>query len=174
MFYYLFEYLDKFDLPGAGVFQYISFRSAMAVLASLIISLLYGKKIIKYLRKKQIGESIRELGLEGQINKKGTPTMGGLIIIMSLLVSSLLWCDFTTPFIYMPVAALIWFGMIGWIDDRSKIRLKSSNVGLSRSKKLVLQGIFGLFLSIIIFSGGTTPYPENIATFLYIPFFKNF
>src|SRR6187549_3731139 len=91
MLYYLFNYLDKdFDFPGAGVFHYISFRAAMALIFSLIISLLFGKRIIEFIRKKQIGESIRDLGLEGQIQKKGTPTMGGLIIISAILIPTLL------------------------------------------------------------------------------------
>jgi phospho-N-acetylmuramoyl-pentapeptide-transferase len=91
MLYYLFAYLEKMDFPGAGVFEYISFRSAMAVITSLIISLLFGKKIINILKKKQIGESVRNLGLKGQIQKKGTPTMGGMIILASILIPVLLF-----------------------------------------------------------------------------------
>ena len=95
MLYFLFAYLEKLDFPGAGVFEYISFRSAMAVITSLIISLLFGKRIISILKKKQIGESVRNLGLKGQIQKKGTPTMGGLIILASILIPVLLfWSSF--------------------------------------------------------------------------------
>ncbi len=175
MLYLLLQHIDTTEGPLTflRLVQYISFRSSFAFLTAFLISILFGRKIILMLFRNGMRETSREEVDLIVTDKKGTPTMGGLLIILSLLVSSLLWCDFTSPFIYLPVTAVIWFGMIGWIDDRSKIRQKSSNVGLSRPKKLILQGLFGLFLSFIIFSGGTTPYPEDIATFLYIPFFKN-
>src|SRR6188768_50890 len=101
MLYYLFEYLDKLDVPGAGVFQYISFRAGMAAFFSLLITITYGKTLINFLRKKQVGEEIRDLGLEGQMSKKGTPTMGGLIIIAAILVPTLLFAKIDNVYIIL-------------------------------------------------------------------------
>src|SRR3954463_5677664 len=102
MLYYLFQYLDKaFDFPGAGVFQYISFRAAMALIFSLIISLVFGKRIIEFIRRKQIGETIRELGLDGQTAKKGTPTMGGLIIIAAIIIPTLLFAKILNVYVML-------------------------------------------------------------------------
>src|SRR5688500_16343804 len=113
MFYYLFTYLDKsFDLPGAGVFQYISFRAAMTLIFSLVISLLFGKRIIGYIRKKQIGESIRELGLEGQAQKAGTPTMGGLIILAAIIIPTVLFARLDNVYILLMLITTVWLGII--------------------------------------------------------------
>ncbi len=106
-------------------------------------------------------------------DKKGTPTMGGLLIIFSFLLSCILWCDISSVFIFMPMAAAAWFGMIGYVDDKAKIRQSASDVGLSRSKKLVFQGLFGVILAFVLYSGLTTPFPQDIITNLYIPFFKS-
>ena len=134
MLYYLFDWLDKaFDFPGAGVFQYISFRTAMAVITSLIITVIFGKPLIKYLKKKQIGETVRDLGLEGQKQKEGTPTMGGIIIFISVMVSSILFARlnllvFVALFVYASLTAL------GFADDYTKI-VKKNSKGVSGKVK---------------------------------------
>src|SRR4030066_1290733 len=117
MMYYLFAYLDKFDVPGAGMFQYISFRSAVTVIASLVISLFIGKNIIRILQQKQIGETVRDLGLEGQLSKKGTPTMGGLIILASILIPVILFGDLLNIYVILMLFITIWLGFTGFIDD---------------------------------------------------------
>ena len=114
MLIYLFEYLDSIGFPGAGVFQYISFRSASAVIASLIISLIFGKSIINYLHKKQIGESVRDLGLEGQVQKQGTPTMGGIIILASILIPVLLFADLENIYIQLMLVTTVWLEWWGF------------------------------------------------------------
>ncbi len=115
MFYYLFDFLDKqFDFPGAGVFQYISFRAALSLIFSLIITLFLGKRIIAFLQKKQIGESIRDLGLEGQLSKKGTPTMGGLMILGGIIIPTLLFAKLNNVYIILMIASTIWLGLIGF------------------------------------------------------------
>ncbi|MBC8047419.1 MAG: phospho-N-acetylmuramoyl-pentapeptide-transferase, partial [Fimbriimonadaceae bacterium] len=114
MLYYLFKWLEKeFDIPGAGLFEFLSFRAAMAVLLSLIISIVYGKRIIKYLQKKQIGESVRDLGLEGQLSKKGTPTMGGIIILLALIIPTILFAVILIIYVILMLTVTIWRGGIG-------------------------------------------------------------
>ena len=117
MLYYLFTFLDKYDVPGAGMFQYISFRAALAFILSLFIATWFGNRMIHYLQRKQIGESIRNLGLEGQMQKKGTPTMGGVIIILALLVPTLLFADLLNVYIVLMFITALWTGCIGFIDD---------------------------------------------------------
>lgn len=115
MLYYLFTYLDKaFDLPGAQVFQYISFRAGAAVLTSLLITLVFGKRWINYLNKKQVGETVRDLGLEGQIEKQGTPTMGGLIIIAAIVIPALLFTKLDNTYIILMIFTTVWLGGIGF------------------------------------------------------------
>src|SRR5687768_10422468 len=121
MLYYLFEYLDRLDVPGAGVFQYISFRAGMAAFLSLLITIMFGKNLINFLRRKQVGEDIRDLGLEGQIQKKGTPTMGGLIIIAAILVPTLLLAKLDNVYVILLVIATVWLGVIGFLDDYIKV-----------------------------------------------------
>src|SRR5690554_1639679 len=117
MLYYLFNYLDSFDIPGAGVFHYISFRSGMALIVSLIISVLFGNKLIGMLRKMQMGEQVRDLGLEGQKEKEGTPTMGGLIILGAILVPTLLFAKLTNVYVITMIIATVWLGGIGCLDS---------------------------------------------------------
>src|SRR5690554_6168329 len=118
MLYYLFDYLrEQFSLSGAGLFQYITFRAGMAVLFSLLITMVFGKVLIRFLKKKQIGETVRDLGLEGENAKKGTPTMGGLIIIGGILIPTLLFAQVHNIYIIMMVLATVWLGVIGFIDD---------------------------------------------------------
>ena len=150
MLTYLFEYLDKFDFPGAGLFQYITFRSALAVIISLLITTIYGKKFISYLRKKQIGESVRELGLEGQIQKKGTPTMGGIIIIFATLIPVLLLAKLNNIYIILLIITTLWMGTIGFIDDYIKV-FKKNKEGLKGWFKVFGQIGLGLIVGTILF-----------------------
>jgi phospho-N-acetylmuramoyl-pentapeptide-transferase len=151
MFYYLFDWLDKtFNIPGTGVFQYISFRTAMAALVSLFMSLIIGKYLIKYLKKKQIGEDIRDLGLDGQMQKKGTPTMGGIIILLSILVPVLLFNKLDNIYIILMIVTTIWLGLLGFIDDYIKVAKKNKG-GISSKVKLIGQSILGLFIGLVLF-----------------------
>ena len=122
MFYQLFEYLgDKYDLAGAGLFQYISFRAGMATVLSLLITVAFGKRLISFLQKKQIGEKIRDLGLEGQKEKAGTPTMGGLIIILGIVLPTLFFARLDNVYIILLLVTTIWMGIIGFTDDYIKV-----------------------------------------------------
>lgn len=150
MFFYLFKYLDKLDVPGAGMFQYISFRSGIAVITSLIISMLFGKKIILYLQKKQIGETIRDLGLKGQLQKKGTPTMGGVIILASILVPTVLFGDVKNIYVILMLITTIWLGLVGFIDDYIKV-FKQNKKGLKGKTKILGQIILGLVVGLTLF-----------------------
>ena len=116
MLYYLFKYLDKLNIPGAGLFSYISFRSAMSVITSLFISILIGKRIIQYLQKRQVGELVRDLGLEGQYQKKGTPSMGGLIILASIVIPTLLFAKLNNVYVLLMLLTTVWLGFIGFVD----------------------------------------------------------
>src|SRR5271169_4093296 len=137
MFYYLFSWLDKnYSIPGAGVFQYITFRMAMAVITSLIITTVYGRRLIDYLRFKQVGETVRNLGLEGQMQKAGTPTMGGLIIILGILVPTLLFARLGNVYVILMLVTTIWLGTIGFIDDYIKI-FKKNKEGLAGRFKII-------------------------------------
>ncbi|HEY1006451.1 MAG TPA: phospho-N-acetylmuramoyl-pentapeptide-transferase [Sphingobacteriaceae bacterium] len=139
MLYYLFTYLDRqFDIPGAGVFQYISFRTAMAVILSLVITTVYGSRLIKYLRYKQVGETVRNLGLEGQMQKQGTPTMGGIIILMGILVPTLLFAKLENIYIILMLITTAWMGVIGFIDDYIKV-FKKDKEGLAGRFKIMGQ-----------------------------------
>ena len=146
MLYYLFTWLDKtYDFPGAGLFQYISFRAAAAVITSLTITLIFGKSIINFLRKKQIGEEIRDLGLEGQLQKKGTPTMGGLIIIAGILVPTLLFAQLKNVYVILVIVTTLWLGFIGFLDDYVKV-FKKNKEGLRKRTKLIGQIILGVIV----------------------------
>ncbi len=150
MLVYLFEYLDRIGFPGAGVFQYISFRSASAVITSLIISMLFGKSIINVLRKKQIGESIRDLGLEGQMQKKGTPTMGGIIIIASILIPILLFGDLENTYVRLMILTTVWLGLVGFTDDYIKV-FKKNKKGLTGKFKILGQVILGIVVGLTLY-----------------------
>jgi phospho-N-acetylmuramoyl-pentapeptide-transferase len=150
MLYYLFEYLkDQFDLPGAGLFQYISFRAGMAIILSLIISMLFGGRIIRSLKRAQIGENIRELGLEGENQKAGTPTMGGLIIIMSIVIPCLLLGKLDNVYIQLMLLVTVWMGIIGFIDDYIKV-FKQNKAGLHGKFKVMGQIGLGLIVALIM------------------------
>jgi len=151
MFYYLFRYLEEsFSIPGAGVFQYTSFRAGMAVIISLIISLIFGKRLIERLRAKQAAETIRQLGLEGENAKKGTPTMGGLIILLAILIPTLLLARLRNIYIILMVVTTVWLGLIGFLDDYIKIYRKNK-AGLAGKFKIVGQVGLGLILGLTLF-----------------------
>ena len=151
MLFYIFQYLDKaFDVPGAGVFQYITFRSALAFILSLLIATIYGKKIINYLRNQQVGETVRELGLEGQTAKAGTPTMGGIIIILATLIPVLLLAKLNNIYIILLIVTTIWMGTIGFIDDYIKI-FKKDKQGLKGVFKVIGQVGLGLIVGTVLY-----------------------
>ena len=151
MLYYLFDYLDKnTDLPGVGLFQFISFRAAMALILSLVISLVFGKKIIRYLQVKQVGETIRDLGLQGQMSKQGTPTMGGLIILSCILLPTLLFAKLHNVYIVALIISTIGLGTIGFLDDYIKV-FKKNKEGLAGRFKVVGQIGVGIFVGMILY-----------------------
>jgi phospho-N-acetylmuramoyl-pentapeptide-transferase len=153
MLYYLFDYLDKFNFPGAGLFDYISFRAAMALITSLIVSVFFGKKIINLLRKQQIGETVRDLGLAGQIEKSGTPTMGGLIILAAILIPTILFAKLHNIYVITMILATIWLGVIGFLDDYIKVFRKNKE-GLAGKSKVVGQIGVGLIVGCILYFSG--------------------
>lgn len=163
MLYYLFEYLHKqYDFPGAGVFQYISFRAAMAVIASLIITLIFGKRIINLLQKKQVGETIRDLGLAGEKQKHGTPTMGGLIILSAIIIPTLLFAKLHNIYVILMLIATVWLGLIGFLDDYIKVFNKDKK-GLAGKFKIAGQIGLGLII------GTTFYFHPDIQTKVEIP-----
>ena len=192
MLYYLFEFLEKeYQLPGAGLFQFMTFRAAMAILCSLLIATVYGKRIILFLQKQQIGESIRDLGLDGQKQKAGTPTMGGLIIIMSTLIPVLLFAKLENIYILLLIVTTIWMGFIGFTDDYIKV-FKKDKQGLKGRFKIMGQVVLGLGVgATLYFHPGVTMKEESSSiitenftvesvegqeiksTSTTVPFFKN-
>ena len=193
MLYHLFTYLDKtFDFPGAGMFNFISFRTGLAFILALILSTTFGRRIIDYLQKKQIGETIRELGLEGQMSKKGTPTMGGVIIIIAILVPTLLLAALNNLYIILMLITTIWMGLIGFLDDYIKVFRKNKE-GLKGRFKIVGQVGLGLIVGLTMYLSpdivirenkeikGETTRVEGVeyakqdvkSTKTTIPFFKN-
>jgi phospho-N-acetylmuramoyl-pentapeptide-transferase len=145
MFYYLYELLNQYNIPGVGMAQYISFRTAGAIILSLIITIVYGKKLIKYLKIKQIGEDVRDLGLEGQLQKKGTPTMGGIIILAGILIPTLLFARIDNIYIILMLVTTIWLGMIGFADDYIKVFRKNKK-GLAGKFKVIGQISLGIMV----------------------------
>ncbi|MCI4443049.1 MAG: phospho-N-acetylmuramoyl-pentapeptide-transferase [Lentimicrobium sp.] len=195
MLYYLFEYLDKtMDIPGAGVFQYITFRSALAFMLSLLLSTIYGKRVVGFLRNQQIGETVRELGLAGQNEKAGTPTMGGLIIIFATLIPVFLFAKLHNIYIVLLIVTTLWMGTIGFIDDYIKI-FKKDKQGLKGIFKVFGQVGLGLIVGSVLYFNPTVTVrtdtsnsdifkvtSENVikqapvyekSTATTIPFFKN-
>ncbi|MDP3359239.1 MAG: phospho-N-acetylmuramoyl-pentapeptide-transferase [Lutibacter sp.] len=164
MLYYLFEYLDKYyDLTGAGLFKYISFRSAIAFIISLLFSMIYGKKIINYLQLKQVGESVRDLGLEGQVEKAGTPTMGGIIIILATLIPVLLFAQIDNVYIVLLVVTTLWMGTIGFLDDYIKI-FKQNKAGLKGRFKILGQITLGIFVGAMLYFHPSVTMKEKLPT----------
>lgn len=150
MLYYLFDYLDSFNFPGAGLFKFISFRAAMALITSLIVSIFFGKRIINLLRKQQIGETVRDLGLAGQVEKSGTPTMGGLIILGAILIPTLLFAKLHNIYVITMIVATIWLGVIGFLDDYIKV-FKKNKEGLAGKSKVIGQIGVGLIVGCMLY-----------------------
>ena len=150
MFYHIFDYLEQFDFPGAGMFQYITFRSACAVILSLLIATVVGKRIIRILQKQQVGEEIRDLGLEGQMQKKGTPTMGGVIILLAILVPVILFARLDNVYIQLMIVSTIWLGLIGFLDDYIKVFRKHKE-GLKGRFKVIGQVGLGLIVGVTLY-----------------------
>lgn len=146
MLYSLFDYLNRtFDLPGAGLFTYISFRSAMAIILALLIAIIYGKRVIRLLQRRQIGEDIRNLGLEGQLAKRGTPTMGGVIILGAILIPILLLANLSNVYVQLMILTTVWLGLIGFADDYIKV-FRGKKAGLSGKLKIVGQVVLGIIV----------------------------
>ncbi|MCQ2251837.1 MAG: phospho-N-acetylmuramoyl-pentapeptide-transferase [Bacteroidales bacterium] len=161
MLYHLFQYLEGLDVPGARLFGYISFRSAMAVIVSLLVTMVFGKRLIAMLRRKQIGESVRSLYLDGQNQKAGTPTMGGLIIIVAILIPVILFCNLTNIYVILLIFTTIWLGAIGFSDDYIKV-FKKNKDGLSGSRKLAGQIFLGIVIGTAVYMSPEIVVRENV------------
>lgn len=161
MLYYLFQYLEEtFALPGAGVFEYLSFRAAGAVITSLVISLLFGNKWINYLNRRQVGETIRDLGLEGQLEKQGTPTMGGLIILTSIFIPTLLFAKLDNIYILLMLFTTVWLGILGFTDDYIKV-FRKNKAGLNGKYKIAGQFVLGLVVGLVMYFNPAIVVREN-------------
>lgn len=162
MFYYLFEYLDSaYQLPGAGVFQYISFRAAMAVITSLLVSMVFGGRIINFIRNQQIGEEVRTLGLAGEDSKRGTPTMGGLIILAAILIPTLLFAKLDNIYVIIMLISTVWLGAIGFLDDYIKV-FKKDKEGLAGRFKILGQVGLGLVVGATLYFHGDITIKEKV------------
>ena len=164
MLYYLFEYLEsEYQLPGATLFRFLTFRAGMSVLLSLILATVYGKRIIRLLHRRQVGETIRDLGLDGQQEKAGTPTMGGLIIIMATLIPTLLFARLDNIYVILLIVTMLWMGIIGFVDDYIKI-FKKNKKGLKGRFKVIGQVVLGLIVgATLYFHPGVTVKEKNYA-----------
>ena len=162
MLYYLFNYLDQLDFPGAGMFKYVSFRSALALILSLFISTAIGRRIIDKLQMLQIGETVRNLGLEGQMSKKGTPTMGGIIIIIAIVVPTLLCAKLTNIYVILMLVTTIWLGALGFADDYIKVFRKNKE-GMHGKFKIIGQIGLGLIVGLVLFMSPDVVIKENMA-----------
>ena len=163
MIYHLVEYLKDLgiDLPGQGLFGYLSFRAIAAFTTALLISIFAGKDIIRWIQKKQIGEEIRDLGLEGQMQKKGTPTMGGIIIFLSIIIPVLLFSDLTNIYNILLIISTVWFFIIGFADDYIKV-FKKNKEGMSEKAKLAAQGLLGLSIGLAVCFNGDIVVREKV------------
>lgn len=167
MIYHLFEHFQYLDFPGSGIMQYISVRSILASITAIVLILCFGKKFIKYMQRKQLGEEIRDLGLEGQLAKKGTPTMGGVLILGAILIAVLLFGDLTNMYIQLLLITLVWLGCLGFADDYIKVFRKNKE-GMPGKYKIVGQVILGLAVGITI-----CVHEDTISTLTTIPFVKD-
>jgi phospho-N-acetylmuramoyl-pentapeptide-transferase len=169
MLYYLFTWLNEaFNIPGTGVFQYISFRAAAALITSLFISMIIGKRLIGFLRKKQVGETVRDLGLEGQVMKQGTPTMGGLIILAAILLPSLLFAKLNNIYIIIVMVATVWLGLIGFLDDYIKV-FKKDKKGLPGKLKILGQVGLGLIVGLTMYFSDSIVIRERVRQSALVP-----
>ncbi len=177
MLYYLFNWLNKeFHIPGAGLFQFLTFRIAMSVILSLVIATVYGKRIISFLKRKQLGESVRDLGLEGQTQKKGTPTMGGIIILLSILIPTLLFANLDKVYIRLMILCTVWLGIIGFLDDIFKIRArkfalekgeaykKKDSDGLAGISKIIGQVGLGIIIGVTLYFSNAVTVERELIT----------
>ena len=162
MIYHLFQLLKEYDIPGQGLMNYLSFRAFLASATAMLFSLLVGKKIISLLQRKQIGETVRDLGLQGQIEKKGTPTMGGVIIILSILTAVLLFCDLTNVYVLLLLLSTLWCGALGFTDDYIKV-FKHNKEGMSERGKLVAQILLGLVIGLTVWTSDDIVVREKVA-----------
>lgn len=168
MLYYLFDWLDRaFDFPGAGVFQYISFRASMSAITSLVIMLFLGKPFIRFIKRKSIGETVRNLGLDGQKEKEGTPTMGGLLILSAIIIPTLLFAKLDNVYVITMLVTTVWLGLFGFIDDYIKVFKKDKN-GMPGKYKVVGQVLLGLGVGLLL-----SFYPKIASTRTTIPFVKD-
>ncbi len=163
MLYYLFEFLEKYNFPGAGLFSYISFRAALALITSLIISIIFGKRIINRLQRQQIGETVRDLGLDGQMEKSGTPTMGGLIILSAILIPTLLFARLENVYVITMLLATVWLGLIGFLDDYIKV-FKKNKEGLKGKFKVIGQIGVGLIVGSVLYFSDDVVVHKRVAT----------
>ena len=161
MFYWLYEILSEYDIPGIGMIPGISFRSAGAIILSLIITTAFGKKMIRFLQQKQIGEEVRDLGLEGQMQKKGTPTMGGIIILSAIIIPTLLFARLNNVYILLMLVTTAFLGLIGFIDDYIKVFLKNKK-GLAGKFKILGQISLGIFVAATLFISEEVVVRENV------------
>ena len=167
MIYHLFEHFQYLDFPGSGIMQYISVRSILASITAIVLILCFGKKFIKYMQRKQLGEEIRDLGLEGQLAKKGTPTMGGVLILSAVLIAVLLFGDLTNMYIQLLLITLVWLGCLGFADDYIKVFRKNKE-GMPGKYKIVGQVILGLAIGITV-----CVHEDTVSTLTTIPFIKD-
>ncbi|MCK5820945.1 MAG: phospho-N-acetylmuramoyl-pentapeptide-transferase [Bacteroidales bacterium] len=163
MLYYLFTWLEKLDVPGASLYHYISFRAAISVITALVLSTLIGKHVINYLQKKQVGEVVRDLGLHGQMEKKGTPTMGGLIILASILVPTILFARLDNIYVIILLITTVWLGLIGFIDDYIKV-FKHNKQGLAGKFKIAGQVMLGILVGLVMYFHPDIVIGEKVAT----------
>ena len=163
MLYHLFNYLNEtYDLAGAGLFKFLSFRAAMVIITSLTISMFFGKSLINWIRHKQVGETIRDLGLDGQMEKSGTPTMGGIIILLAILVPTILFADLTNTYIQVMLVATVWFGAIGFIDDYIKV-FKKNKQGLAGKFKIAGQVAGGVIIGSMLYLSPDVTIKEKVS-----------
>ena len=163
MLYYLFNYLNELNFPGAGAFQFITTRAAFAFIVSLIISMILGKRIIKMLHRLQVGETVRDLGLDGQLEKSGTPTMGGLLILAAILIPTLLFAKLDNIYIIMLLLSTVWLGLIGFVDDYIKV-FKKNKEGLAGKSKIVGQVGIGIIVGATLFLSNDVKISEEVNT----------
>jgi phospho-N-acetylmuramoyl-pentapeptide-transferase len=165
MFVWLTPFLEQFD-AGFGVLQYLTLRAIFGVLTALAVSLIFGPKLIRLLKHNQIGQSVRSDGPQSHLTKSGTPTMGGALILISVIVSALLWSDLSNRFVWITILVTLGFGVVGWVDDYKKVIQRNSK-GLSARAKYLWQSIIGLTAAVVLYQGATTP----AETTLFLPFF---